>query len=89
VGPIIRAMSRSNTDARRTNLIASLALTNITQSEVIWGHGGGIPYDSCPDDPKACWLVWWAQNRASFKVSSESENRNYSNYPNYGIYQQA
>jgi len=92
VEPIIRAMStegRSNADARRTNLIASLALTNITQSEVIWGHGGGNPYNSCPDDPKACWLTWWAQNRASFKVSSEPENRNYSNYPNYGIYQQA
>jgi hypothetical protein len=91
VEPIIRAMSTEgrSTDARRTNLVANLALTNITQSEVIWGHGGGIPSDSSPDDAKARWLAWWAQNRASFKVSSEPENRNYSNYPNYGIYQQA
>jgi hypothetical protein len=91
VEPIIRAMStggRSNAEARQTNRMANLALTNITQSEVIWGHGGGIPYNSCPDNPKACWLAWWAQNKTSFKVSSEIGTRNYSNYPNYGIYQQ-
>jgi len=91
VEPIIRAMStggRSHGEARQTNQMANLALTNITQSEVIWGHGGGIPYNSCPDDPKACSLAWWAQNKTSFKVSSEIGTRNYSNYPNYGIYQQ-
>jgi hypothetical protein len=91
VEPIIQAMSaenRSSTDARRTNLMANLALTNITQSEVIWGHGGGISLDSCPDDPKGCWLTWWTQNRAKFKVSTELLSRRYSNYPNYGIYQQ-
>jgi hypothetical protein len=91
VGPIIQAMSaedRSSPDARRINLMASLALTNITQSEVIWGHGGGIPGNNCPDDPKACWLAWWTQNQAKFKVSTELLSRRYSNYPNYGIYQQ-
>jgi hypothetical protein len=91
VEPIIRAMSTggcSNAGARQTNRMANLALTNITQSEVIWGHGGGIPSNSCPDNSKACWLAWWAQNKTSFRVSSEIGTRNYSNYPNYGIYQQ-
>jgi len=95
VGPIIQAMSaenRTSADAKKTNLVASLALTNITQSEVVWWHGGGNPvgdpFDYCPDDPKACWLAWWTQNQAKFKVSSELLSRRYSNYPNYGIYQQ-
>jgi hypothetical protein len=92
VGPIIQAMDdsegRSKADAKRTNLMASLALTNITQAEVIWGHGGGLMMDRCPDDPKSCWLAWWTRNSDSFKVADETESRNYSNYPNYGIYQQ-
>jgi hypothetical protein len=91
VEPIILAMStagRSGGEATRTNRMANLALTNITQSEVIWGHGGGIPHNSCPDNPKSCWLSWWAQNKTSFKVSSEVGTRNDSNYPNFGIYQQ-
>jgi len=94
VGPIIQAMAaenRSSPDAKRRNLIASLALTNITQSGVVFWHGGGIPgdpFDYCPDDPRGCWLAWWNQNRAKFKVSTESQSRRYSNYPNYGIYQQ-
>jgi hypothetical protein len=91
VEPIIRAMVGSedhSNAAQRINLLANLALTNITQSEVIWHHGGGISIDHCPDGPKSCWYAWWIQNRDSFKVSAETENRNYSNYPNYGIYQQ-
>jgi hypothetical protein len=95
VEPIIQAMTaenRSSADAKRRNLMASLALTNITQSEVVWWHGGGSPggnpFDYCPDDPKGCWLAWWTQNRAKFKVSTEPQSRRYSNYPNYGIYQQ-
>jgi hypothetical protein len=92
VGPIIRAMDdsegRSKADAKRTNLMASLALTNITQAEVVWGHGGGLTIDRCPVDPKSCWLAWWTRNRDSFKVAAETESRNYSNYPNFGIYQQ-
>lgn len=91
IQPIIEAMpvpeDRSD-EARRTNLVANLALTNITQAEVIWHHGGGLTIEHCPDNPKSCWSAWWAQNRATFKVATEKENRNYSNYPNYGIYQQ-
>lgn len=94
IDPLIRAMTdndelRTNPRAaKEINLSANLALTNITQSEVIWHHGGGIMTDRCPDDPKSCWHQWWIQNRDTFKVSSETAHRNYSNYPNYGIYQQ-
>jgi hypothetical protein len=92
VEPIIEAMvdseSRPNDEAKKINLAANLALTNITQCEVIWHHGGGISIDHCPEDPKSCWYAWWSQNRDNFKVSTEAGNRNYSNYPNYGIYQQ-
>jgi hypothetical protein len=88
VEPIIHAMAeKENPDQKRLNLIANLALTNITVSDVIWHHGGGIMVAKCPDDPKSCWAAWWLKNKNTFKVA-ETPSRNYSNYPNYGIYRQ-
>jgi hypothetical protein len=93
VQPIINAMvdggeKESNPSFAKTNRTANLALTNITVSNVIWHHGGGITIERCPDDPKACWSRWWQQNHTDFSVSKISpEDRRYSNYPNYGIYQ--
>jgi hypothetical protein len=91
VGPIIHAMvdpgeAHNDDYSRKVNLVANLALTNITVSDVIWHHGGGITKDRCPDDPKSCWQVWWVQNKEAFDVARTS-HRNYSNYPSYGIYQ--
>jgi hypothetical protein len=93
VESIIQAMPTAaeayqSREAKRINRIANIALTNITVSEVIWHHGGGIPYERCTDDPKSCWQTWWAQNKDSFRVSLETLNRGYSNYPNYGVYLQ-
>jgi hypothetical protein len=89
--PIIQAMAdrneaSANGFARKVNLAANLALTNITVGDVIWHHGGGITMDACPDDPKTCWYAWWIQHRDSFDIS-KTVSRNYSNYPSYGIYQ--
>jgi hypothetical protein len=91
VGPIIHAMAdsreaRASAHAKKVNLAANLALTNITVSDVIWHHGGGITIDRCPDDPKSCWHEWWIQNKETFDVA-RTASRNYSNYPGYGIYQ--
>jgi hypothetical protein len=91
VAPIIRAMAdrneaRDSAYARRVNLAANLALTNITVGDVIWHHGGGLTRDACPDDPKSCWYAWWIEHKDTFEVS-KTANRNYSNYPSYGIYQ--
>lgn len=91
VEPIIRAMAdreeaRNSAFARKVNLAANLALTNITVADVIWHHGGGITRDSCPDDPKSCWYSWWIEHRGTFSPL-KTWSRNYSNYPNYGIYQ--
>lgn len=92
VGPIIDAMAdrneaRENAYAKKVNLVANIALTNITVADVIWHHGGGISRDRCPDDPKSCWYAWWLDHRATFDVS-KTPSRNYSNYPSYGIYQE-
>jgi len=89
--PIIHAMAdrneaRDNDYARKVNLAANLALTNITVSDVIWHHGGGITRDACPDDPKSCWYMRWIRHRDAFDIS-KTASRNYSNYPSYGIYQ--
>jgi hypothetical protein len=89
--PIIHAMAdrneaRDNNHARKVNLAANLALTNITVGDVIWHHGGGITTDACPDDPKSCWYTWWIQHTYTFDIS-KTVSRNYSNYPSYGIYQ--
>jgi hypothetical protein len=89
--PIIDAMAdrnqvRDNDYARKVNLAANLALTNITVGDVIWHHGGGITRDACPDDPKSCWHMWWIQHADTFDIL-KTASRNYSNYPSYGIYQ--
>jgi hypothetical protein len=89
--PIIHAMAdlneaRDSEYARKVNLAANLALTNITVGDVIWHHGGGITRDACPDDPKSCWYTWWILHTGTFAIS-KTVRRNYSNYPSYGIYQ--
>ena len=91
VEPIINAMEspdevQASAYARKVNLAANLALTNITVSGVIWHHGGGITRDNCPKDPKSCWSAWWLRHRDTFDISNTYERR-YSNYPDYGIYQ--
>ncbi len=92
VWPIIEAMAdgdqaRFDPKAKRLNLIANIVLTNLTVSDVIWHHGGGIPQDRCPDDPKSCWSQWWFEHRDAFRAGVGGDRR-YSNYPNYGIYMQ-
>jgi hypothetical protein len=91
IEPIIEAMAtpveaQGGAYARKVNLAANLALTNITVGDVIWHHGGGITIDRCPDDPKTCWSVWWTEHRDTFDIS-HTPKRRYSNYPDYGIYQ--
>jgi len=73
--------------AKRLNLIGNLALTNLTVSEVIWHHGGGVSFDQCGDMPRSCWSKWWLDRKNSFKVDVGGD-RIYTNYPNYGIYAQ-
>ena len=90
IKPLIDAMAdsqeqKTNRVAKRTNLAANLALTNITAAEVIWHRGGGITFDNCPKDPKSCWLAWWELNKDNIEEAT-AVNRNYTNYPNYGIY---
>ena len=89
VGPIIEAMPNDGRaqEQKRLNLIANLALTNITVSDVIWHHGGGISIPKCPDNPKSCWESWWLKHKNTFSVR-QTASRNYSNYPDYGIYKQ-
>lgn len=94
VGPIIDAMVAqgdvsSVPNAEKINSAANLALTNITVSEVIWHHGGGIAVRRCPDNPKECWAAWWKKNKATFSVKGIKRSRRYSNYPNYGVYREA
>jgi hypothetical protein len=89
--PIIETLSDGNettleAKSNRLNLVGNLALTNLTVSEVIWHHGGGIPLQRCPTTPKSCWLAWWFHQKA-FKVGIGGD-RLYVNYPNYGIYAQ-
>jgi len=93
IGSIINSMVpadkiASSPDAKKINLAAVLALTNITVAEVTWHHGGGIEARKCPDTLKECWAQWWKQNRSTFKVNAITQSRRYSNYPNYGIYRQ-
>lgn len=92
IAPIIELMAdgrKESLDAKskRQNLIGNLALTNLTVSEVIWHHGGGISPDRCPDVPRSCWSIWWADHRGTFRVGVAGD-RLYSNYPNYGVYAQ-
>jgi len=92
IGPVIEAMvsekeMAATANAERINRSANVALTNITAADVIWHHGGGIVIDRCPSDPKRCWTEWWERNKTTFSVKKiDPKSRNYSNYPNYGIY---
>jgi hypothetical protein len=90
IEPIITAMAdaqeqMADPEAKKRNLVANIALTNITAAEVIWHRGGGIPFANCPDDPKSCWSDWWMKNKHHIEKEIDV-NRNYVNYPNYGIY---
>ena len=92
IWPIIETLTdgtdaSSDPKAKKLNLIGDLALTNLTVSEVIWHHGGGISPNHCPDSPKSCWSNWWMDRKDSFKVGVGGD-RLYTNYPNYGIYAQ-
>lgn len=73
--------------SKRLNLVGNLALTNLTVSEVIWHHGGGITIERCHDTARSCWSKWWLDRKDSFKVGVGGDRR-YTNYPNYGIYAQ-
>jgi hypothetical protein len=93
VGPIIVAMIgkkdlKSIPNSEQVNLAANIALTNITVADVIWHYGGGIVLIDPPEGSKERWKKWWKKNEANFAVKSITQNRNYSNYPNYGIYKQ-
>ena len=93
VGPIVNAMIgkkdlKASPNSEQINLAANIALTNITVADVIWHHGGGVVRIDPPQDSKERWLKWWKKNENTFAVNRITESRNYSNYPNYGIYKQ-
>jgi hypothetical protein len=79
---------KSTPDSEKINLAANIALTNITVADVIWHYGGGVVRIDPPGDSKERWKKWWKKNEGSFAVKSITRSRNYSNYPNYGIYKQ-
>ncbi len=83
---IDKSQMENTPNADRINLIANLALTNITVADVVWPHGGGTVFELCPDNPKDCWRKWWEKNKSTFTVKGITQSRNYGNYPNYGIY---
>ncbi|HLZ43181.1 MAG TPA: hypothetical protein VKQ11_19595 [Candidatus Sulfotelmatobacter sp.] len=92
IWPIIETLTDRNDPtndpgSKRLNLVGDLALTNLTVSDVIWHHGGGISPNQCPDRPKSCWSKWWLARKDSFKVGIGGD-RLYTNYRNYGIYAQ-
>lgn len=91
IEPIIKAMVSkgklmSTPNSGRINLAANLALTNITVADVIWNYGGGISLNQPPDDSQDRWEKWWKINKSDFNIKKITRSRNYSNYPNYGIY---
>ena len=93
VGPIIKNMIakkdlQTTPNSEQINLIANIALTNITVADVIWHHGGGIVRIDPPEDSKERWTKWWKENESTFAVKNIKQSRRYSNYPNYGIYKQ-
>jgi len=92
IEPIIKAMIqkknvKSVPSSSQINLSANIALTNITVADVIWHYGGGIVQVDPPKDSKERWMKWW-KNHRDFAVKTITHSRNYSNYPNYGIYKQ-
>ena len=92
IGPILNAMIaqkdvKSTPNWEQINLAANIALTNITVADVIWHHGGGVVRVDPPKDSKERWMKWRKKN-PYFAVRNITQSRNYSNYPNYGIYKQ-
>lgn len=92
IAPIINAMVaqrelKSTRNSEQINLAANIALTNITVADVIWHYGGGVVHVEPPRGSKDRWMKWWKKNR-NFMVKTVNQSRNYSNYPNYGIYKQ-
>jgi len=92
IGPIINAMVqkkdlKSNPNSEQINLAANIALTNITVADVIWHHGGGVVQVDPPKNSKERWMKW-RKNHPGFSVKTITQSRNYSNYPDYGIYKQ-
>jgi hypothetical protein len=90
VGPIIKAMVqkkdlKSIPNSEQINLAANIALTNLTVADVIWHYGGGVVNVGPPKDSKERWMKWWKKH-SGFSVKTITQSRNYSNYPNYGIY---
>src|SRR5215213_685338 len=92
VGPIINAMIptkalKSTANSQQINLAANIALTNIIVADVIWHYGGGVVQTEPPKDSKERWMKW-QKHHPEFAVKNVTRDRNYSNYPNYGIYKQ-
>jgi len=92
IWPIIETLTdgdeaRLDERSKRLNLVGNLALTNLTVSDVIWHHGGGMIVDRCPNAVRSCWSKWWLDRKDSFKVGVGGD-RLYTNYPNYGIFAQ-
>lgn len=92
ISPIIETLTDGHVStlderSKRLNLVGNLALTNLTVSEVIWHHGGGIPIQRCSATPKSCWMTWWLDQKDTFRVGIGGD-RLYVNYPNYGIFAQ-
>jgi len=54
---------------------------------MIWHYGGGVVQTQPPKDSKERSMKWLKNNR-NFAVKTITHSRNYSNYPNYGIYKQ-
>jgi hypothetical protein len=82
IWPIIETLtdgSKATLDmkSKRLNLIGNVALTNLTVSEVIWHHGGGITIDACPTAVRSCWSKWWLERKDTFKVGVGGD-RNYT-----------
>jgi hypothetical protein len=94
IGPIIDAMVeeqdiKNTSKASAINLAANVALTNITVADVVYPYESGcFDSDKCRDNSKGCWQRWWKANQIRFNIKRITQNRNYGNYPNYGIYKQ-
>jgi hypothetical protein len=90
VAPMIAEMATPkdgevNEYERNINRVATLALGNITVGGSLKCDDSG--FGATPiKDPKACWSAWWAENGKGFDVS-RMRSRNFTGYPNYGIYQ--
>ncbi|HWX40572.1 MAG TPA: hypothetical protein VN345_05425 [Blastocatellia bacterium] len=93
VGPIIEAMipaakAKLIPDSERINTCANLALTNLTQADVVWDHrAGGTIFLLCPNTPRECWAKWWEQNKRTFRTKDIHELRDYGYYPHKSRYQ--